>query len=190
MLVRRVDAQGTLLVGGEVIPYAIFERELCKSFPCLAYVKRFTTPARRKQAQIAQMGAGIDADIFRLKLPLVAIFFGCHHLIGIEAQQRLAHVRDKRRIVVVILTFPRAGTPTFADNEVTDEGGGVVLLFRRRIKPVVLAKCKKGVSTWQWLEALHHDPLRKARRVVPALPLTFEVRSAEHSYLFVAAGLV
>lgn len=48
MLVRRVDAQGALLVSGDVFPGAFFEHQLRKGFPCLAYVERFAAPACRK----------------------------------------------------------------------------------------------------------------------------------------------
>lgn len=92
------------------------------------------------------MGAGIDTDILGLKLPLVAIFFGRHDVVRVEAQHLLAHTSDKRRIVVIVFAGPSAGSPAFSGNKVADKGGRVVLLFRRRVEPIVLTEREQGVS--------------------------------------------
>lgn len=92
------------------------------------------------------MGAGTDADVLGLKLPLVAIFFGRHNVVRIEAQQLQARTCDERCIVVIVFAGPRAGSPAFSGNKVADEGGCVVLLFRRLVEPIVLTEREQGVS--------------------------------------------
>lgn len=121
MTIRHVDTHDTLHVGDNVFPRAFFEHQLSKGFSCLTYVERFAAPTRRKQADILQMGTGINTDILRLKHPFVAIFVGLYDFVRVKTQKILAHTRDERRIEVVIVTAPSTGSPVFSGGEVADK---------------------------------------------------------------------
>ena len=187
VVVGGMNAQRALFIGREVLPIALFEYQLGKGFSCLANIESLPAPAGCKQADTLQMGTCVDTNILGLKLPFIA-FVGRHNPIRVEAHQLLAHTSDQRSIVAVVFARPRAGSPSFASNVIADERGGVVLLFRQGVEPVVLAEREQGAPVRQWLDAFHDDAFCKVRCVFPALPWAVEAGGAEDGDIVVVAG--
>lgn len=69
--VRRVNAQGALVVGREILPSTVLQHDFVERLPVVANVYALMVIARREQTQVFEVVAGLDSERVRLTLPVV-----------------------------------------------------------------------------------------------------------------------